>query len=406
MKKIKLAILGFGQRGYMYANIIKRHPEEMALAAVCEINPVKKPFIMSMYGVKEEDYYDDYREMFKKGKIADILIIATMDQDHYEQAMAALDLGYDILLEKPIATVIDHCTAICDKANALGRKVAVCHVLRYTPFYQKIKEIIASGNIGRIMTVSQTEHIGYYHFVHSYVRGNWRQSAHSAPMILAKACHDLDIIRWLIDSHCEALGSFGNLGYFKEENAPKGSADYCYQCNVECPFNAIAFYKSHPDWFMIFSLDPDVDKVLRDESVNYGKCVYRSDNDVADHQVVSMQFASGATANLTVTAFSKEIHRSIKIHGTMGEIEGDMEKNEIVVKPYRSDDENIDVKTLASDFSGHGGGDVKMVVDFVRNIRNGEPISTLTDINYSIESHRMALAAEESRLDGGKIIKL
>ncbi|MCK9536247.1 MAG: Gfo/Idh/MocA family oxidoreductase [Bacilli bacterium] len=406
MKKMKLAILGFGQRGYMYANIIKRYPEEMELGAVCEINPVKKPFIMNMYNVKEEDYYTDYRDMFKQGKIADILVISTMDQDHYDQAMAALDLGYDILLEKPIAAEIDHCIQIRDKANELGRKVAVCHVLRYTPFYQKIKDIVDAGKIGKIMTLSQTEHIGYYHYAHSYVRGNWRRAETSAPMILAKACHDLDIIRWLIGEQCEALSSFGNLSYFKQENAPAGSADYCYKCEVECPYNAIRFYNSHRDWFMIFSLDPDVDKVLRNEAISYGRCVYRSDNNVADHQVVNMLFAAGATASLTVTAFSNEIHRSIKIHGTKGEIEGDLEKMEIIVKRYGGEIEIIDVKALASDFSGHGGGDVKMVVDFVRNLREGKAISGLTDINNSIESHRMAFAAEASRRDRGKVIKL
>lgn len=406
MEKIRIAILGFGQRGYIYANIIKSHPDEMELAAVCEINPVKKPFIMQMFDIKEEDYYTDYKEMFKKGKIADILVIATMDRDHYEQALTALELGYDLLLEKPIAVEIDHCLAIRDKANALGRKVAVCHVLRYTPFYRKVKEIIDSGRIGKVATLSQTEHIGYYHYAHSYVRGNWRRADASAPMILAKACHDLDIIQWLIGEKCTAINSFGNLFYFKKENAPEGSADYCYKCEIACPYNAIKFYKSHPDWFMIFSLDPDVGKVLSDELVNYGRCVYKSDNDVADHQVVSMVFASGATANLTVTAFSNEIHRGVKVHGTKGEIAGDLEEGRITIKIYGEKPETIDVKAGETDLSGHAGGDVRMLLDFARNVRSGEPQSGLTDINYSIESHRMAFAAEASRLAGGKVIKL
>lgn len=406
MKKVKLAILGFGARGFTYANIIKSHPEEMELAAVCEINPVKKPFIMQLFGVREEDYYTDYKEMFKKGKIADILVVSTMDRDHYEQAMAGLELGYDLLLEKPIAAEFDHCLAIRDKANSLGRKVAVCHVLRYAPFYREVKKIIESGKIGKVATVSQTEHIGYYHFAHSYVRGNWRREEDSAPMILAKACHDLDIIQWLVGEKCEAISSFGNLFYFKKENAPEGSAEYCYKCDVPCPYNAIEFYKSHPDWFMIFSLDPDVEKVLRDERINYGRCVYRSDNNVPDHQVVSMIFASGATANLTVTAFSNEIHRSLKIHGSKGEIAGDLEEGQITVKVYGEGEETVDIKARETDLSGHAGGDVRMVLDFVRNVRSGEPLSGLTDINNSIESHRMAFAAESSRKAGGELVKL
>lgn len=225
-------------------------------------------------------------------------------------------------------------------------------------------------------------------------------------MILAKACHDLDIIQWLVGEKCEAISSFGNLFYFKKENAPEGSAEYCYKCDVPCPYNAIEFYKSHPDWFMIFSLDPDVEKVLRDERINYGRCVYRSDNNVPDHQVVSMIFASGATANLTVTAFSNEIHRSLKIHGSKGEIAGDLEEGRFAVKVYGEGEETVDIKARETDLSGHAGGDVRMVLDFVRNVRSGEPLSGLTDINNSIESHRMAFAAESSRKAGGELVKL
>ncbi|MGD9604519.1 MAG: Gfo/Idh/MocA family protein [Bacilli bacterium] len=399
MNVVSVAILGFGQRGYTYANIIREHPDEAKIVAVCEKNLLKKPIILGQYQLSNEQFYENDDDFFKKGKIADILVISTMDQDHYRQAMISLELGYDLLLEKPIATTKEHCQAILNKANELKRKVAVCHVLRYTPFYQKLKSLINEGVIGDIVTLSQTEHIGYFHFAHSYVRGNWRNSQTSSPMILAKCCHDLDIIRWLIGGNCTQISSVGNLFYFNKAHAPVGSRPYCYQCDLDCPYNALHFYKQNPMWAMIFSLNPNLDDVLKDESLSYSRCVFQSDNNVPDHQVVQMLFDNQTTAQLTVTAFSNEVHRSIKIHGTKGEMEGDMEGMVITVKVYGKETFTIDISKLADDFSGHAGGDKKMILDFVNNIRHHESISGLTDINNSLESHFMALDAEESRLD-------
>lgn len=404
MKKMTISILGFGSRGFTYANIIREHSDEASIVAVCEKNIAKKPLILSQYQLSENQYFDNTESFFALGKRSDILIISTMDQDHYTQTMKALDLGYDILLEKPIATTKEHCQAILDKANALKRKVAVCHVLRFTPFYQKLKQLINEGNIGEIVTLSQTEHIGYFHYAHSYVRGNWRNDKESSPMVLAKSCHDLDIIRWLINSDCTKISSLGNLFYFKKENAPLGSAKYCYQCHVPCIYDARVFYKQNPMWAMIFTLNPNIDEVLKDESLSYSRCVYQSDNNVPDHQVVQMEFANQVTAQLLITAFSKEVHRSIKIHGTKGEIEGDMEAMKIVVKLFGKETYEVDVSKLAEDFSGHAGGDKKMLLDFIRNVRDNIAVSSLTDINNSLESHFMALDAEASRKDCGKII--
>jgi predicted dehydrogenase len=405
MKKTKIAILGFGQRGFIYANIIREFPEEMELVSVCEINPVKKPLILQMFAIPEENYFSDYREMFKRGKLADILIIATMDQDHYQQALDALDLGYDLLLEKPIATTREEISAIRDKANQLNRKVAIAHVLRYTAFYQKIKSLINEDVIGKVVNLSQTEHVGYFHYAHSYVRGNWRKAETSAPMILAKSCHDLDIIRWLIDKHCLSVSSFGSLSHFKKENAPKDSADFCYKCQLECPYNAVDFYRRNPMWMMIFSLEQDPEKVLANENLSYARCVWKSDNDVVDHQVVNLLFEEGIAASFTMTAFSDAIHRSLKIHGTKGEIEGDLEAKEIILKVYGKTPERIDVSTLTNDFSYHSGGDKQLLVDFVRNVRNNEQMSGLTDINNAVESHFIALDAEDSRLLGGELVR-
>ena len=259
------------------------------------------------------------------------------------------------------------------------------------------------GKVGKVQAIHQTENIGYFHFAHSYVRGNWRKKETSAPMILAKACHDLDIIKYLVDSKCIKLTSFGNLNYFKAENAPVGASEYCYKCNIKCPYNALDFYKANPMWTMIFSLNPNIEEVLSDESLSYSKCVYKLDNNVPDSQVVNLEFANGVVASLMVSAFSKEIHRQIKIHGSLGEIEADLEAKKIVLKPYLGEDEIIDISKLGSDFDYHQGGDINMLVDFAINIRDNTKVSSLTDINYSIESHELAIDAEESRLNNGKV---
>ncbi|HKM29584.1 MAG TPA: Gfo/Idh/MocA family oxidoreductase, partial [Bacilli bacterium] len=336
-------------------------------------------------------------------KLADILIVSTMDQSHYKHVMKALDVGYDILLEKPIAVTEEECHKIAEKAKNLDRKVAVCHVLRYTPFYKKLKELLDLNTIGKVRSITQTENVGYYHYAHSYVRGNWRRGDVTSPMVVAKCCHDFDIIKWLIGAECTAISSFGNLDYFKKENAPKGSADNCYKCRIDCPYNAIKFYEKNPDWFMIFSLDPDVRKVLSNPDHPYGKCVYKCDNNVVDNQVINMVFANNAVAQLNMTAFSNEMHRNLKIHGTIGEIEGDLEGMTIMVKIFGGKTETIDVRAMASDFSGHAGGDKRMILDFINNVRDKSGKIALTDISEALDSHKMAFRAEESRLLGGQL---
>lgn len=401
MKKLTMAVLGFGQRGTVYANAAKDYPDEVELTYVCENNTAKHDMIQKEYNVKKENIYTEYSEFLSKGKIADLLIISTMDPDHYEQTLLALDAGYDILLEKPIALKKKHIYEIKEKANQLNLKIAVAHVLRYTPFYQKLKELIEQGTIGEVATLSQTENVGYLHYAHSFVRGNWHKESLSAPMILAKSCHDLDIIKFLVGQRVQSITSFGNLFYFKKENAPKGSTSHCMDCKVECPFNAVDFYKNNPMWMKFFSLEEDVDKVLSDKELNYGKCVYKMDNDVVDHQIVNMQFENGATSSFVMTAFSYETHRNIKIHGTKGEIEGDLETSLIELKIYGKPIQIINVKNLADDFSYHSGGDKKLFIDFVRAVRDHKPF--LTDINHSVESHYLAFDAEKSRLEQGTV---
>lgn len=403
MKKITVSILGFGQRGLVYTETMMKNKDEVELIKVCEVNLLKHKEIKKNYHLKDEDVFRDENLFFQK-KWSDVLIISTMDKDHYHQVLKALDLGYHILLEKPIALHKEEIIHVKDYAKEKGLKIAVAHVLRYTMFYEKIKEIIDSNMIGKIATLQQTENVGYFHYVHSYVRGNWHNSDESSPMILAKSCHDLDIIRYLMGERVQRLSSFGNLFYFKKENAPKNSASHCKDCHVDCPFNAIDFYKKNPRWMKIFSINPDVDEVFKDESLNYGKCVYKMDNNVVDHQVVNLEFEHGATASFTMTAFSNENHRSLRIHGTKGEIDADMDNYIITVKPYGKNKIEIDLRDYTEDFSHHGGGDNRLFMDFIRALRDDKPF--ITDIKDSVESHLLALDAEFSRVNHGKTIFL
>ena len=402
LNKITMAVLGFGQRGIVFSNVAKDFKDEVELVAVCEKNQDKFDMIKNKYYLNESQIYQNENDFFSKGKLADILIISTMDQDHYLHTMKALDVGYDILLEKPIALTKGHIFKIKEKANKLNRKIAVAHVLRYTPFYQEIKKVIDSKLIGQIASIHQTENVGYLHYAHSYVRGNWHNSNVSSPMILAKSCHDIDIINYLMGQRVEYLSSFGSLFYFKKENMPKGAAKNCIDCKVECPFNAINFYEKNKDWMAFFTLETDVLKVMSNRNLNYGKCVYDMDNNVVDHQVLNMQYENGTTASFLMTAFSKTTHRRIEIKGTLGEIVGDLEDNIIHVMPYGKDNYEINIALLTSDLSYHSGGDKNLLIDFVRGIRDNQPFNT--DINNAVESHYLAFNAEESRLKNGLVI--
>ena len=292
-------------------------------------------------------------------------------------------------------------------------------MLRYTPFYSKIKELILDGAVGRVMNIQAREDVGFFHQAHSFVRGNWRSSEETSPMILAKCCHDMDILVWLSDSRCKRVSSFGELSWFKEENAPQGSAKRCLGgCLVKekCPYDAEKIYITDKDtgirsgagWpsnmLVMHPEEESVRKALQDGP--YGRCVYHCDNDVVDHQVVNLQMENGITITFSMCAFSATCNRTIKIMGTMGQLEGDMGENMIYYTPFGKETEEIDLTKLTEDFSGHGGGDVRMVKQFRDYIMTGKESPSITDLEVSLESHYIALAAEKSRQENGSMIFL
>ena len=411
MKRITMVIAGLGGRGHdIYGNYAMEHPDEVEIAAVADPRPERLELAQREWNIPAERCFATAEELFAQPQLADAAVIATQDRQHVVHAEAALKGGYHLLLEKPVAVDIEGCLKVLRLARRYQRHVVVCHVLRYTPFYNAIKRIIEDGRIGEVVTIQAMEQVGYWHQAHSYVRGNWRRADESSPMILAKCCHDMDILLWMTDSHCTKVSSFGSLGHFRVESAPEGAPEFCLDgCPhaESCPYDAERIYLRDkgvhvPVIRKVVSLentDDSVREALR--SGPYGRCVYHCDNDVVDHQVVNLEFENGVTASFTMCAFTWEGSRTVKIMGALGQITGDVEENEIQVVSFATG--NKTVYRLNTDAAGHSGGDAGFMRDVVRQMQTDGAYAGRTNIAQSIESHLIALAAEESRVTGKTI---
>jgi len=412
-QQIRVAVIGAGSRGIeAYGDYIRRRPDQARIVAIADPRADRLQDAAARHGLAAEHLYTDGRELLERETELDAVLITTPDALHLEPALAAIRRGLGILLEKPISPTEEETRALAEAARETGADVTVAHVLRYTAFFSRIKEILDRGVIGRLVTLRQTEHIGYWHFAHSFVRGNWRREEESSPLILAKTCHDLDIIRWLAGAPCTEISSYGSLSHFRRENAPDGSTDRCDEgCKVErvCPYSAQRLYlekfKPADAWpHKVLTLDtsPDGIRAALHEGP-YGRCVYRCDNDVVDNQVVAMRFANGVSGTLNVSAFTAENTRTLHLMGTHGEIAGHLEKNEITVIDFRTDDVTTIRLTTVED-SGHSGGDDRLMAEFLgrqiqRRSRSQVNVS-LTSLEESLDSHFMAFAAERSRRTG------
>ncbi len=421
-KKIKVALAGLGSRGKdTYAPTAKLFPDKMEIVAIADIDPAKVADVAKEYQIPADKCFSSAEELIAQEKLADVMFITTQDKQHVGQAIPALKKGYDLLLEKPISPNLDECREIVRVANECHRRVIVCHVLRYTPIYSTLKGILDSGRIGDVVSVMSIENVGYWHQAHSFVRGNWRNSNTTSPMILQKCCHDMDLLLWLTGKTCESVSSFGSTYLFKPEKAPEGAAHRCMDgCKAKdnCPYDAEKIYlknkrigaeHGHTEWPLdVLTLHPTVESVTEAIKTGpYGRCVYFCDNNVVDHQVVNMNMTDGSTISHTMCGFTGTGSRYAKFMGTKGEILADMTENTIKVTEFGQDTETIDVSKLATDFSGHGGGDNRMVEEFMDMlIHDSAPTVRTTSLDQSVESHYCALAAEESRVNGGKVVSL
>lgn len=405
---MKLALIGAGQRGMIYA----KYAYEKANAEICavvDISKEKRDIAAKEYNIPGERTFADVKDFFAQGKIADAIILATMDRDHYKQAMDAMDLGYDILLEKPISPDIQECIDIRNKAREKGVTIVVCHVLRYTRFFSTIKQIIDSGELGRVITIQHAENVGNFHMAHSFVRGNWRNSDLSSPIIMQKSCHDMDILLWLVGSNCKRISSFGNLSYFKEENAPIGSTDRCLTCPCapNCRFDGKkAYLPIKGDWpALVLTEDQSEEGILKAlKEGPYGRCVFRCDNNVCDNQVTSIEFENGVTATFHLSGLTNKMHRTIKVMCENGDIIGDDSEDFITVTKYSPNylyEGEVKKIPINNEEGFHGGGDYRLTMDFLEAIGNKENrTESRSSIERSVESHLMAYAAEQSRITG------
>lgn len=415
MKKYTLSILGCGSRGCdSYGKIAVLQKDKYEIVSLCDINPLKLEKYGKLYSIPSENRFLSEEEFFAK-KRSDALIIATLDKDHVRQCLKAMALGYDVLLEKPISSDEKELYDLLEAQKKYNSKVMVCHVLRYAPAYLKVKELLDLGVVGRLVDIDSTEQIAFWHFAHSYVRGNWRNVSETAPMILAKSCHDLDLLQYYAKSCAVSVNSLGNLSHFKKSDKPSDSAERCLDCKYKsnCPYSAYAFYIKH--WKKTGSPEncwpynvvvPDIpvteDKMMSAlSSGNYGRCVYNCDNDACDNQMVLVKFENGVTAVLKTIAFTHDCGRIMKFYGTKGEIEFDETRGIIVVKPFGAENSTIYVKDLVEkDEFGHGGGDYYLMNSFYDMLSGN--VNSETTLDKSVESHLMGIAAEKSRLDGGK----
>ena len=421
-RPLELVLIGAGQRGARaYASYALEHPDEVRFVGVAEPDPIRRQRFADDHDLDDTQCYATWQELIARGQMGDAALVTTQDQMHVAPTVAALDAGYNVLLEKPMAHTLAGCVELIQAAERNGRILQICHVLRYSPFWRALHNVLESGRLGEIVTVEHRENVAYWHMAHSFVRGNWRNTAESSPMILAKCCHDLDILVWNLPSPVKRLSSIGSLLHYRAENVGPEIPLRCTDgCPIEqtCPFSAIGIYLDmrpfphylaeaqagrfdleEPKTWPFTVLSPDVSRASRQRALEtgpYGRCVYRCDNDVVDHQMVTMELETGASVALVMHGHSNEEHRSMRYDGTRATLRARFgNHSEIIIHDHGTG--AVEHVPIEQKVTGHGGGDHNLMADFLAAVR-GE-IPPLTNARASLESHLLAFAAEEARLN-------
>jgi predicted dehydrogenase len=394
MAPVRLLVVGAGQRGSTYA---RRAAASGAatIAGVAEADPVRRESFAKAYGIERENVFPDWASVDRR--LADAAVIATQDRDHEGPAVKLAGLGYHLLLEKPMAPSFESASRIADAALRADVMLAVCHVLRYTAYTRRIKEILGSGAIGRIVSIQHLEPVGWWHHAHSFVRGNWRSTAESSPMLLAKSCHDIDWLLYLAGQPARRVSSFGGLAHFTPSSKPVGAGNRCVSCAVEssCPYSAVRLYSSAGPGWPRDVLGDDLGRALAEGP--YGECVYNGQNDVVDHQVVNMELDDGATVSFTMTAFTPFEQRKTRLFGTHGYLSGNGAQLRLV--DFRTGSSEI-LEIGDSVVAGHDDGDDGVVDAFLAAVATGDRMLIRSDAATSLAGHQVVWAAEEARLMG------
>jgi predicted dehydrogenase len=401
-KPVTAIVIGAGNRGTRYAGYAASYSGSFNIVGVSDINEFRKNRMAERFNIAPEHRFGDWSEVFTVPRFADAVIISTPDDLHHKPCMQALEMGYDVLLEKPIAQNEQECLDILQQARKYGRIVAVCHVLRYAPYFIAMRNLIKSGEVGEVVSIQHIEPIGALHMAHSYVRGNWHNSKETTPIILAKSCHDLDILPWMTGKKYSDISAFGDLMFYKRKNAPEGSTERCLDCAVEkdCYFSAKRIYLDKKSYIYVFDFksegaarDREITEYLR--TTDYGRCVFRMNNDQCDHYVMNAKFTDGSTLAFSMEALTSYEGRHTRIMGTKGDIVGDM-------RTFTHTDFLTGSKSVWSTekTDGHGGGDARLVRDFIKAVSAKDESIITSSIEASVESHIAGFKAEKSRLSG------
>ncbi|MDU5144908.1 MAG: Gfo/Idh/MocA family oxidoreductase [Paenibacillus dendritiformis] len=413
MNPITAIVIGAGDRGARaYSPYALDNPHELQLVGVADPNADRRQAFAEQFGLSEAQQFETWEAILEGGRRADVAIICTMDRMHYEPTLRALELGYHVLLEKPMSPEPRECVEMELAAKKHNRLLTICHVLRYTSFWSAMKREIDRGAIGDIVSIQLNENVGNMHMSHSFVRGNWRNSGESSPMILQKSCHDMDILAYLMNEPCMRVSSFGSLMHFHEGNKPEGAPARCIEgCPAEqtCQYHAPRYYLGEGiDWARKITDDYTKEGILKALWEGpYGRCVYQTDNNVVDHQVVNLEFASGATAMFSMCGFTHDNTRIVQVMGTKGDIRGNMEEDSFTITDFVTKEKRV--VQLVPSITGHGGGDSGIVRSFLKEVRgfgSSSGAESLSSASVSVRSHLMAFAAEQSRLQGGRVIDL
>ncbi|MFE5320999.1 Gfo/Idh/MocA family protein [Paenibacillus sp. NPDC056579] len=409
-------LIGAGQRCMIYASYAEKHPERLRITGVVEPDAERRQLAAARFHIGPDRCFESVEQLIALPRCADAAINGTMDEQHVPTTLPLLEAGYDVLLEKPAGVTEEEVLELQRAADAHGRTVMICHVLRYAPFYTAIRERIAAGEIGEIVSIQTSEHVSYHHMAVSFIRGKWgSQEKCKSSMLMAKCCHDLDLITWLNeDARPVKVSSFGSLSHFRPDQAPEGAGTRCLtDCSIEasCPYSAKKNYIEQGRWgFYVWnnhhlgaklSLEDKLEALRTDNP--YGRCVWHCDNDVVDRQSVIIEFDNGSTASHNMIGATSKPCRKIHIVGTKGEIEGVMEDGSFVVRhpdPRPGHEFTEELVKMGVKNDGHGGGDLRLVEDFVKALRGDQTSAMSTTLDKSVSGHRIGFAAERSRLKG------
>ncbi|KAI0677407.1 streptomycin biosynthesis protein StrI [Trametes maxima] len=416
---VTIAIVGCGQRGRGYASYAVQEPTLCKVVAIAEPRPKTRAIMAEAHSVDKTLVFEDYRDLLKASadtlqtigkRLADAVVIAVQDHMHMEVTLAFAAQGYHILCEKPMATTVEACIKMEAAVKKAGIIFGMGHVLRYSPYNREMMDVIKKANLGQLINVVHIEPVGYFHFAHSYVRGNWSREADSCFSLMTKSCHDIDILcHYLSPGAPTRISSFGSLQHFRKAGKPAeaGDATRCFDCAHErdCAYSAKKIYldpviQGRTGWPADVLVDgiPDIENITDAlQTGPYGRCVYECDNDVCDNQVVNIEFSNGATVSFTMVAQTQLIcERQTRLHFAFGEIVGDM--THFTVTDFRTRKSTL--HTPRNEGGGHGGGDLGLISTFVEAVRTGKQEVLGTDVTEVLRSHLAVFAAEKSRREG------